>query len=132
MKDKIRKNVSEVVTLTADGIEKATAKIADLNKQGTEVVRDVINKSADMGAAVAKPIQDAILSTAQTLKVPEQMVQTPIELANKAREVAREGAMKTLDTVNTAIDLGARQVESVIQMAKAATKPCCESKEEQK
>jgi len=130
MKDKIRKNVNEVVTLTADGIEKATAKIADLNKQGTEVVRGMINKSADMGAAVAKPIQDVIVSTAHTLNLPEQMINTPIDLANKAREVAREGAMKTLDTVNTAIDLGARQVESVTQMAKAAAKPCCNHEEQ--
>ncbi len=122
MKDKIRKNVNTVVNRTADGIEKATATFADLNKQGTEVVRDVINKSHEFGSAMAKPIQEAIVSTAQTLKVPSQVVSTPIDVVNKVREVALDGAMKTLDTVNTAIDMGARQVETVTQMAKSVAK----------
>jgi len=122
MKDKIKKNVNDVVTKTADGIEKATAVIADLNKQGTEVVRGVINKGHEIGTSMSKPIQDAIVSTAQSLKVPAQMVETPIEVVNKVREVAREGAMKTLDTVNTAIDMSAKQVETATQMAKAVTK----------
>lgn len=122
MKDTIRKNVNTVVNRTAEGIEKATATLADLNKQGTEAVRDVINKSHELGNTVAKPIQDAIVNTAQNLKVPAQVVSTPIEVVNKVREVALDGAMKTLDTVNTAIDMGARQVETVTQMAKAVVK----------